>query len=286
MEIKINKSARASLFRERLRKAMSQRGQTQSGLARATGVDRSTISQLLTNDGPRLPNGHVVGACASALAVSSDWLLGLSARPESAVDLLAEAVEMTDAPRALVDEQIFAWHREAAGYKIRYVPASLPDTLKTNAFLQWEYEPHLGRTVEQAINAATDRLNWIRNAPSDFEIAMPRHELTSLAEGSGYYNGLAPDLRRAQLNHMAGLLAQLYPRMRVTLFDARQVYSAPITVFGPLLAVVYIGQTYMTFRDSARVASFTRHFDHLVREAVVTERDTTTVLRDLADQVQ
>ena len=25
-------------------------------------------------------------------------------------------------PRALIDAQIFAWHQEAAGYKIRHVP--------------------------------------------------------------------------------------------------------------------------------------------------------------------
>lgn len=279
MFLKMNKTTRASLFRDRLHTALQMAGMTQSALARATGVDRSTLSQLLSDDGPRLPNAHIVGACATELGVSSDWLLGLSDRPENANDLLAGAMAMTDAPRALIDEQIFAWHREAAGYKVRHVPATLPDILKTREFLNWEYQPHLGRTAEQAINASTDRLTWMRGSPSDYEIAMPRHEVVCLADGSGYYQGLAPQIRQAQLTNMAALLDQFYPRLRVTLFDAQQVYSAPITVFGPLLAVVYIGQTYLAFRDTDRVQSFTRHFDHLVREAVLGERDSAHFIR-------
>ncbi|WP_425471696.1 hypothetical protein [Rubellimicrobium rubrum] len=63
---------------------------------------------------------------------------------------------ITEAPRALVDEQIFAWHREAAGYKIRHVPAALPNIPD---MLRWESEPFLGRTTEQAIGASQDRLD-------------------------------------------------------------------------------------------------------------------------------
>jgi hypothetical protein len=51
---------------------------------------------------------------------------------------------MTEAPRALIDEAIFGWHREAAGYKIRHVPATLPDMLKTRAMVEWEYAPATG----------------------------------------------------------------------------------------------------------------------------------------------
>ncbi|MEY8837520.1 transcriptional regulator, partial [Cribrihabitans sp. XS_ASV171] len=139
-------------------------------------VDRSTISQLLTDSGARLPNAHVVGACAAALGVSSDWLLSLSDRPERAAELLAGALSVTEAPRALVDERIFEWHREAAGYKIRHVPAALPDMMKTRALIEWEYAPHLGRSADQAIGASEDRLAWMRESQSDYEIALPLYE--------------------------------------------------------------------------------------------------------------
>ena len=162
MSEKVDKRLRAQHFRTRLAQAMGTAGMTQSALARAIGVDRSTISQLLTGQGARLPNAQVVGECAAALGVSADWLLSLSDRPESAAQIMANALVLTEAARALVDEQIFAWHQEAEGYKIRHVPAALPDMLKTRAVLEWEYSPHLGITTSQAIGASADRLNWMR----------------------------------------------------------------------------------------------------------------------------
>lgn len=279
----LDKRARARLFRDRLAQAMATGGHSQSGLARAAGVDRSTISQLLADDGPRLPNAQVVGACAQVLGVSADWLLGLSDRPESAQALMAASSGMTDAPRALVDEQIFRWHREAEGTKIRYVPATLPDLLKTRAILEWEYTPHLGRTAEQAINAAEDRLGWMRAAKSDFEIAMPVHELTCMARGEGYYAGLPASLRLAQLDHLALLLDQLYPRLRLYLYDGHRLFAAPMTVFGPQLVAFYIGQHYLTFRDAERVRACIAQFDNLVREADVPAREVAGFARLLRD---
>ena len=135
------------MFKDRLTHAMGERGESQSGLARKIGVDRSTISQLLTNTGARLPNAQVVAECAHALHVSADWLLGLSERPESATTLLETSLELTTAARALIDDQIFEWHRQAQGYKIRHVPATLPDMFKTDDMLEWEYSEHLGRTT-------------------------------------------------------------------------------------------------------------------------------------------
>lgn len=270
---KIDKRDRAEQFRIRLAHAMADHGATQSGLARTIGVDRSTISQLLKGTGARLPNAHVVGECASALGVSADWLLSLSDRPESAAELMSAGLSLTAAPRALVDQQIFDWHREAVGYKIRHVPAALPDMLKTAALLEWEYTPHLGRTTRQAIGASEDRLTWMRSARSDYEIAMPLYEVHSFAHATGYYHGLPLDIRLEQLDQFSTLAQQLYPRLRIYLFDARRLYSAPITIFGPLLSVLYTGGHYLAFRDRDRIDTFTGHFDILVREATVSARE-------------
>ena len=281
MRGKIDKRHRAAQFRSRLARAMTDAGSNQSALARAVGVDRSTISQLLGGEGARLPNAHVVGACASALGVSADWLLSLSDRPESAADLLSASLSLTEAPRALVDQHIFDWHKEAAGYKIRHVPAALPDMLKSRAMLEWEYAPHLGRTADQAIGASQDRLSWMRQSRSDYEIAMPLHEIDSFARGTGYYADLPDKVRQDQIDWFLDLADQLYPRLRVYLFDARRLYSAPITVFGPLLCVFYAGGHYLAFRDRDRIETFTRHFDRLVREADHSARDLPALLRGL-----
>ena len=252
---------------------MATKGASRAELARQIGVDRSTVSQLLSAEGARLPNAQVVAECAAALGVTADWLLGLSDRPEQAEDLIAASITMTPAQRALVDEQIFDWHREADGYKIRHVPARLPDLLKTREMLEWEYAPHLGQAADLAIAASEVRLDWMRSSASDYEIAIPLFEMDSLILGTGYYEGLPDDIREAQIARFAALHDQLYPSLRVFLFDARRLLSAPLTIFGPLMAVIYVGQHYLAFRDTERVRALTLHFDRLVREARVPARD-------------
>ncbi|MEO0945400.1 MAG: helix-turn-helix transcriptional regulator [Pseudomonadota bacterium] len=269
----MDKRERAYLFRHRLSEAMTRRGATQSSLARDVRVDRSTISQLLSRDTARLPNAQVVAECANALGVSGDWLLGLSDLPELAADVLASSMQVSQAARSPIDDQIYEWHREAAGYKIRHVPTMLPDMLKTEAMLRWEYEPHLGRTTEQAIGASADRLEWMRASMSDYEIAMPLFVVQSFVDASGYYQGLPDHVRDEQIAYLLDLHDQLYPSLRIFLFDARRLWSTGLTIFGPLIGALYLGQEYLVFRDRERIRSLTAHFDGLVREASVAARD-------------
>lgn len=285
MRVTQNKQDRAGAFRVRLAEAMAKRSMTQSALARATGVDRSTISALLA-PGMRLPGAQLAADCAQALAVSADWLLGLSGRPEPLADLLATSMTITEAPRALFDQAILGWHQEAAGYKIRHVPATLPDMLKTRELVEWEYKDTLGRTAEQAIGAFEDQRNWMRGTQSDYEIALPLHELACFSEARGYYTGLPADLRIAQMTRLIDFADQMYPSLRLYFFDAHRVFSAPTTVFGPLLAAIYLGRHYITFRDTSRVAAISQHFDWLVREASVSARDAAGHLRGLRDTIK
>jgi transcriptional regulator with XRE-family HTH domain len=278
----MDKRIRADQFRQRLEQAIDRQGISRSELARQAGVDRSTVGQLLSGDDARLPNAQFAASAAEILGVSTDWLLGLTERPERPGDVIAAAVAMTEAGRTSADLQLLEWHREAAGYKIRHVPATLPDMLKTEAVLEWEYAAFLGRTPDQAISAMKDRMDWLRAGGSDYEIAVPTHELEAFAAGAGYYSGLDVNARREQLARLAEICDEMYPSLRLFLFDARRQFSAPMTVFGPLLSVIYVGRFYLAFRESDRVRSMTGHFDWLVREAVVDARDVGTHLRKLS----
>ena len=272
----------AATFRDRLSAALMTSGMSRAALARAVGVDRSSVTQMLAEGDTRMPGGHVVAACAQALDVSADWLLGLSNRPEQAGALLDSSLSISETGRATgLDDQIFAWHREAEGYKIRHVPATLPDMLKTNAMLRWEYAPVTHRRPDAAIDAAAERLDWMRLSESDYEIAIAMHELESFASAEGYYTGLSADIRRAQLDWLLEIYTQFYPSLRIFLFDARQLWSAPVTVFGPKMAVIYLGQHFLAFRDRDRVRTLSQHFDWLVREAAISARAVPDHLRAL-----
>lgn len=274
----IDKRDRAALFRQRLLQAME--GRAQADLARATGLDRSTISALLA-PGTRLPNAQAAADCAQVLGVSCDWLLGLTDRPSPPDRLAAEAVALVPAARALFDDTILGWHRMAQGAKIRHVPATLPDLLKTPEVLAFEYAALLPDPDRALADFQAQRASLEASLP-DFEIALPRHEIASFAAGTGYWAGLPRNLRQAQLDHLARVTETRYPALRLYLFDAHQVFSAPVTVFGTARAVVYLGQQYLVFSDEAKVAEVARHFDHLVRAAGHPSRATPDLIRGLA----
>jgi transcriptional regulator with XRE-family HTH domain len=277
----MDKRRRASLFRERLMEVMSMKGMTKSGLSRAAKVDRSTIGQLLKNDHPRLPNAQLTADAANALGVSTDWLLGLTNRPETPGDIVAAALSLSPAERTSADEQLLEWHHEAAGYKVRHVPATLPDVLKTKRMLDWEYASVRERRLPEAFSAMQDQLQWLSSGVSDYEIAVPVHEIESCAAGTAYYKGVEKSVRYEQLGFIADQCDQMFPRLRIFLFDAHRVFSSPVTIFGPNLAVVYVGQCYLAFREVERVKSLSSHFDWLVREAVVDARNVSTHIRSL-----
>ena len=280
----MDKRDRADLFRQRLAEAILRTGQNQSALARQVGVDRSTISALLA-PGTRLPNAQLAADCAQVLAVSSDWLLGLTDRPDPPDLLLDRALQTVPTGRALFDATMFGWHQAAAGYKIRHVPATLPDILKTRAVVMWEYQAALGTDADQAFAGFEAQLDLLRRTQSDFEIAMPLDGIASFASASGYWQGIPRDIRLEQIDRLITLCDELYPVLRVYLFDAHKVFSAPITVFGPYLAAIYLGQAYLAFHDRAKVAEVSQHFDWLVREAALSAREAAGHFRALRDQV-
>ena len=280
----MDKRDRADVFRKRLQEAMLRKNVTRSGLARTSKVDRSTIGQLLKDDHPRLPNAQLAADVAVALSVSTDWLLGLTNRPETPGDIVAAAMALSPAERTSADEQLLEWHHEAAGYKVRHVPATLPDILKTERMLQWEYASFRDRRLPQAFAAMQDQLEWLSSGVSDYEIALPVHEVESCAAGTAYYKGISKSVRSEQLNFIADQCDQMFPRLRIFLFDAHTVFSSPVTIFGPNLAVVYVGQCYLAFREVERVKSLTSHFDWLVREAVVDARKVPSYIRSLMNQ--
>lgn len=257
------------IFRSRLAESMERAGMNRSGLAKRVGVDRSTLSQLLSPENDRLPRADTVAAIAAALQVSLDWLLGLTQQEQLGAEILQRSIHVTEASRAAADRNIAEWHAEAVGYKIRYVPSNLPDQVKTPEVVAYEHGAVEEFERESAIERTQDRLAYTRRPETDIEICMSRQALDDFAAGAGIWHDLAPDLRLAQLEQILRLHEELYPSMRIYLFDGRKVYSAPLTIFGPLRASLYLGQSFFVFNTTEHIRTLTRHFDQLIRDAVV-----------------
>ena len=66
------------VLHERLAEAIQRTGMTKSEFAERAGVDRTTLSQLLSPTTTRLPHVDTLHALAVAHDLSLDWLVGLS----------------------------------------------------------------------------------------------------------------------------------------------------------------------------------------------------------------
>jgi transcriptional regulator with XRE-family HTH domain len=255
-------------FQERLRSLLGRRGENLSEFSRRCGVDRSALSQFLGAGVTRLPRAETLCTIAAAESVSIDWLLGLS-QSERSVGEMASAANIERATGKSGETRLAEWHREAAGYKIRYVPATIPDLLRTKAVVRYEFRLEEPETIANKSEQAQSQLEYSRMPETEMEAAMPFQRLYNFAAGAGTWEGLQRGERQAQLEHMARLLDELYPTFRLFLFDGRREYSAPFTVFGPKRAAIYLGEVYLVLNAVEQIRELAGRFDQLIRASSI-----------------
>ncbi len=269
------------VFRERLQVLMARSGARRSAFAQSIGVDRSALTQLLSGQSNRLPRADTLRRIAERYAVSLDWLLGLS-QDETLAAEIRQAVELAEAEGAEGETLLERWHKEAIGYKIRYVPAQVPDLLRTPAVIEYEYSGRSAPSPSWQLRNAEFRLDYSRRPETDMEVCMPRHTLEIFARGLGVWDGFPDEARREQLEHMATLLDDLYPTFRLFLYDGRMRYSVPYTIFGPYRAAIYAGDMYIVLNATQAVRALTRHFDDLIRAAEINAHEAAAFARNLS----
>lgn len=273
------------LFRARLTEAMGRASINQTALAQQTGIDRSTLSQLLSDQMDRLPRADTVAALATALQVSLDWLLGLSQEDTLGADIRLEGLEITTSTGEPIEANLARWYEEASGYKIRYVPSTLPDLMNLEVVTQHQYGRSTSKSADQVIAETMGRLEYIRLPETDVEICMPVQAIDVFVRGEGQWVGLGAADRLAQIEHMANLADELYPGLRLYFFDMQSHYSVPYTVFGNLRAAVYMGQMYFVFNTYEHIRALTGHFDSLIRAAVIQAPDSSSYLASLREAI-
>src|SRR5262245_47245875 len=269
----------SSVFRDRLKMVIRRSDLNQSAFAQAVGIDRSALSQLLSGATTRLPRAETLLNIASENKVSLDWLLGLS-QDEGLTGEIRESLELEEAMGGFDRTLLARWHSEAAGTKIRYVPAGIPDLLRTEALI--EYEAGISnRSPEQQADETRYRIDYSRRPETDMEVCMPMHTLDIFARGLGVWSDFPESARADQLDHMARLLDDLYPTFRLYLYDGHMRYSVPYTIFGSIRAAIYVGDMYLVLNATAPVRALTRHFDNLIRSAVINAHESVAFARSV-----
>jgi transcriptional regulator with XRE-family HTH domain len=282
----MNRTQRAQVFRQRIHEVLQDKGINRSQLADRSGIDRSTISLLLSDLHLRLPTGHVAAQIASALGVTTDWLLGLTADKFVATELLRQSLELAETSGFGPDDHTQKCIVEFQEAKIRNVPVSLPELMKTDQVMQLEYSKNPVRSVAQAKDDSAAQLANMRLPGRDVEFAMSWQSVAQLTQRAGVWAQLSSKEAKRQLAHMADLCQELYPATRLHLFDLTHHYSAGISVYGQRRAVVYIGSGYLVFNTTQHIAFLTRQFDTLVKDAVIRSDEVHDWLRSQMPKVR
>jgi transcriptional regulator with XRE-family HTH domain len=273
-------------FRERLTQVIERSGLSRSAFAAKAGLDRSTLSQLLTSANDRLPRAETIAAIAEQQQVSTDWLLGLVQEEKIGTNILSEAPEIARGASSYSDERLTRWRAEAVGYKIRYVPASLPDLLKSEEIISYEYMRQGSAMPAIRLEQAESRLAYSRRPETDLEVCSSLQSIEGFARGQGIWEKLPVASRKLQLSWMIALVDELYPTLRWFLYDGLAHYSAPITIFGPTRAAVYIGNMYFVFNSTEHIRALAQHFDNLIRGAIVQPPEVPQLLKRLLQELE
>ena len=273
---------RVTIFQDRLQQVITRSGLNRSAFSTSIAVDRSTLSQLLAPDNVRLPRADTIASIAEVHQVSIDWLLGLTQQGSLEANILPEEFQVDDYATSIFELNL-EWHRQASGYKVRYIPTTLPDLLKTEAVAEHEYNRYGSGKVDQSVRDNHLRLLQQRHPGSELETCMSIQSLETFALGQGIWQGMPAADRRAQLERMIELNDELYPGFRWFLFDGKQTYSSSFTIFGPLRASLFLGQLYVMINSIEHIRKLIERFDDLIRMAIVHPHEIQKTLASLID---
>lgn len=275
---------RVSLFQMRLQTVISKSELNHSQFAKSVGIDRSTLSQLLSQENLRLPRADTIAAIAEQYQVSIDWLLGLSQEGSLGADIVPGPLELKDFENS-IHETFLEWQRQSRGYKMRYVPTTLPDLLKTEAVAGYKYARYGLGKVDQSVRGNQLQLLQQRHPGSEMEVCQSMQMLRGFAIGEGMWADLSVGDRVDQLRYIIELNKELYPGFRWFLYDNRETYSAPFTVYGPLKAVLFVGQLYVLINSIDHIRKLTERFDQLICMAVVQPHEIQNEIERLISEI-
>ena len=130
---------------------------------------------------------------------------------------------------------------------------------------------------------AEQRLPIRRKPETDMEVCTSFQLLEQFAEGSGVWSNFPARTPRTDRPHGGTCRRTLSDLPLVPVRWPHDV-RCPYTIFGPQRAAVYIGQMFFVFNSTEHIRVLARHFDNLIREAVVQPNECGRFIRALAEK--
>lgn len=278
----IKKEDISEVFRARLRACFEEQSLNATAFCHLHGIDRTTFGQLLSSDYHRLPRADTIVQIAEALNISLDWLLGLSEDKNRGAEILKEALNIEQTEDTATAEDIWiAWHKDSEHQKISHVPVTFPEHLKTRDFFIYEYSPIIGQK-QAAIEFEKMSLPLTANETA---VCLSLQQLQDFVHGGFIYADMPKEHVKEQLEHMAQLLEEGYPRYNLYLYDSRDLIVPSFTIFGATRVALYINEKYLLYTTSEHINFFRSEFDQLIRCAVIHPHEVVRYIQDLLKQL-
>lgn len=214
-------------FSERLRAQIRKKGVSVSRLAEVSNISRSVLSGYLSDD-PALPNTVNLVRLAQALDCEPGFFLpilspGVERSAMTDVTRLSHAVVYDERMREMLDA-IAA----AQGDFIYYVPATIPEPLKTDALFEFEYVARVKGDLHTYIGAMRSMLD----NPLSGGWLVDEVLLMDLAQQRGIYRGLAPSAAEEQLHRLLAFSWERFPQWQVKVIRRLEARISPCLLAG------------------------------------------------------
>ena len=205
---------------------------------------------MLSGATTRLPRAETLLNIASENKVSLDWLLGLS-QDEGLTGEIRASLEIEEASGGFDRTLLARWHAEAAGTKIRYVPAGIPDLLRTEALI--DYEAGITNKSREAQADETHyRIDYNRRPETDMEVCMPRHTLEIFARGLGVWSGFPASASGASSSRTCRGCSTTSTRPSAcSSTTAACATPCPTPSSARIRAAIYVGDMYLVLNATA-----------------------------------
>ncbi len=139
------------VFRRNLSEVIARSGLSRSAFATRLGLDRSTLSQLLSADDLRLPRAETIASVAAFEQVRVDWLLGLSQEGRLGAGLPTdERLRLYSMPKT-----IFGTQRVAVYFGNMYIAFNSTEHIR-------ELTGHFDRLIRAAVIQPTDMAGFLK----------------------------------------------------------------------------------------------------------------------------
>jgi len=219
-------------FTESLRAQIRKEGISVSRLAEASRISRSVLSGYLSDD-PALPNSVNLVRLARALNCEPGVFLPNLA-PGAGRGTMTDVTELcqTMVHDERIREMLAVIAAEQSEF-IYYVPATIPEPLKTNAVLEIECTAKVKGDLHAHIRAMRSMLDMPRNGGLLIDEVL----LFDIVERRGTYRGLTPSAAEEQLHRILAFSRERFPQWQVKVIRRLEDRIHPCLMAGKSLLI-------------------------------------------------